>query len=480
MDIKAVLHILGVLLVFLGFSLLLPIVFSLYYKDGDFFALLFSLLIIITIGFLLWKLTPANRELRMREGFAVVTFSWIFLAGFGTLPFLLSNVEISFTEAFFETMSGFTTTGATILTDIEVLPHGVLFWRSLTHWLGGMGIIVLSLAILPILGVGGMQLFKAEAPGPEVDKLQPRIQDTAKILWGVYALFTLLEAVLLKFGGMSLFDALCQTFGTMATGGFSTKNDGIAYFNSAYIEYVITFFMILAGTNFALHYRALTGQVKSYVNNSEYRFYLGIILIVTSIIFFDLRLNLYSSSSESIRKSIFQVTSLLTTTGFHTADYESWSVSSQLILLVLMFIGGCAGSTGGAIKVIRILLTIKYGFMQLKRLIHPHAVIPIRLGNRTIPQEAITDILGFLLLYVIIFILASLVMSLLGLDLITSVSSVISTLGNIGPGVGTIGPTENYAHISSLGKWILSLLMLIGRLEIYTVLVIFNRDFWTK
>ncbi|MFQ6113467.1 MAG: TrkH family potassium uptake protein, partial [bacterium] len=461
-------------------SLLLPIAFSLYYHDGDSGALFYSLLIIVSVGFLVWKLTPANNGIRIREGFAVVTFSWLLLAGFGTLPFVLSDVQISFTEAFFETMSGFTTTGATILTDIEALPHGVLFWRSLTHWFGGMGIIVLSLAILPMLGVGGMQLFKAEVPGPQVDKLQPRIQDTAKILWGVYVLFSLIETILLMFGGMSLFDALCHTFGTMATGGFSTKSVGIEYFNSAYIEYVITFFMILAGTNFALHYRALRGQVKSYINNNEYRFYLGIILVVTLIIFFDTWLNHYSSASESFRKSIFQVTSLLTTTGFHTADYETWSVSSQLILLVLMFVGGCAGSTGGAIKVIRVFLTIKYGLLQLKRLIHPHAVIPIRLGTRSVPQEAMTDVLGFLLLYLMVFVLASVIMSLLGLDLITSVSSVISTLGNIGPGVGNIGPTENYAHIPNLGKWVLSFLMLIGRLEIYTVLVIFNRDFWTK
>lgn len=480
MDIKAVLHVLGALLVFLGLSLLLPIAFSLYYNDGDFFALTTSLLIIISAGLLLLKATPSNRDLRTREGFAIVTFGWIIAAAFGTLPFLLSDVDISFTDAFFETLSGFTTTGATILTEVEALPHGVLFWRSLTHWLGGMGIIVLSLAILPMLRIGGMQLFRAEVPGPIVDKLQPRIQDTAKILWGVYVLFSLAETVLLKLGGMSIFDALCQTFGTMATGGFSTKNVGIGYFKSAFIDYVIIIFMILAGTNFALHYRVLRGNFKSYFNSSEFRFYVGIILFVTLFIFFDIRLRHYSSSSESFRKSIFQVASLMTTTGFHTADYETWSVSSQLILLLLMFIGGCAGSTGGSIKVLRILLTVKYGVMQLKRLLHPTAVIPIRLDNRSISQEAMTDILGFLLLYVTIFVVGSLIMSLLGLDLITSVSTVISTLGNIGPGVGAIGPTENYAHIPTLGKWILSFFMLLGRLEIYTVLVIFNRDFWIK
>ncbi|MFQ5770568.1 MAG: TrkH family potassium uptake protein [bacterium] len=480
MDFKAVLHVLGALLVFVGLTLLLPMGFALYYNEGDFFALLWSLLITIAIGVLLWKLTPAKPELKIREGFAVVTFGWILLAGFATLPFLLSDVKISFTDAFFETMSGFTTTGATILTDVEALPHGLLFWRSLTHWLGGMGIIVLSLAILPMLGVGGMQLFKAEVPGPQVDKLRPRVQDTAKILWGVYVLFSVIELVLLKVGGMTLFDAACHTFGTMATGGFSTKNAGIGYYQSTYIEYVITFFMIIAGTNFALHYRAIKGQFRSYFHSSEFRFYLGVIGLATILVFLDLRYVHHFSPSSSFEKSIFQVTSLMTTTGYHSADYETWSVSSQLILIVLMFIGGCAGSTGGSIKVIRIYLTVKYSLVQLKKLLHPNAVIPIRMSNRSIPPQAITDILGFLLLYITIFVLASIFMSFLGLDIITSVSTVVSTLGNIGPGIETIGPTENFAHIPTLGKWVLSFLMLTGRLEIYTVLVIFNRNFWKK
>ncbi len=480
MNIKSVLRVLGALLVFEGLFLLLPLGFSLYYNDGDFTALLLSILIIILVGMVLWRVTPGKRELRIREGFAVVTFGWFLLASFGTLPFLLSDFDISFTDAFFEIMSGFTTTGATILPDVESLPHGLLFWRSLTHWLGGMGIIVLSLAILPMLGVGGMQLFKAEVPGPEVDKLQPRMQDTAKILWGVYLLFTIVETVLLKYGGMTIFDALCHTFGTMATGGFSTKNAGIGHFNSSFIEYVITFFMIVAGTNFALHYRMLRGDYKSYFNSSEFRFYIGIIIFVTAFIYLDLYVDQHYNSAKSFEKSIFQVTSLLTTTGFHSANYENWSVSSQLILIVLMFIGGCAGSTGGGIKVVRIHLAVKYGIVQFKKLLHPHAVLPIRLSNRSVPPEAVTDVLGFLLLYIMIFVVASLFMSLLGLDMVTSVSTVISTLGNIGPGVGTIGPTENYAHIPVVGKWLLSFLMLTGRLEIYTVLIILNRNFWTK
>lgn len=479
MDFKAVLHVLSALLVFVGASLLFPVAFSVYYQDGDLHAILLSMAIMISVGGLLWKLTP-NRPLQIREGFAVVTFGWMLLAGFGALPFVLAGTGISYTDAFFETMSGFTTTGATILSNVEALPHGLLFWRSLTHWLGGMGIILLSLAILPMLGVGGMQLFKAEVPGPSFDKLQPRIQDTAKTLWVVYLLISVAEAILLKLGGMNLFDSLCHTFGTMATGGFSTKNAGIEHYNSAFIEYVITIFMIIAGTNFALHYWGLKGQVRNYIKNSEFRFYLGVIAVATIFVFLNVRFQNYSGSFESLRKSIFQVSSLVTTTGYHSANYETWSVSAQLVLVILMFFGGCAGSTGGAIKMVRIYLTIKYGVIQFKKLLHPHAVIPIRLGRKPVSQEAISDILGFLLLYIFIFILASIFMASLGLDLTTSVSTVISTLGNIGPGIGNIGPTENYTHIPDVGKWLLSFLMLTGRLELFTVLVIFNRNFWIK
>ncbi len=480
MDIKAVLHVLGALLVSIGASLLIPIGVCLIYNDGGLHAFIISFLIIVTVGLLLWLKTPADREVQVREGFAIVTFGWIALAGFGALPFVLASSGISYTDAFFETMSGFTTTGATILSDVEALPHGLLFWRSFTHWLGGMGIILLSLAILPMLGVGGMQLFKAEVPGPSVDKLKPRIQTTAKILWGVYLFFSVAETVLLRLGGMNLFDALCHTFGTMATGGFSTKNAGISHFDSAYIEYVISIFMVLAGANFALHYRALRGQLSSYHRNAEFRFYVGIIVAVTLFLTFSLRSSHFDSYSQSLQKSVFHVVSLMTTTGFHSADYEMWSISAQFLLIMLMFVGGCAGSTGGGIKVVRIFIAIKYSATQLKKLVHPHAVIPLRLGQTSVAREAASGVMDFLLIYFFIFAAGSFAMTLFGLDLVTSVSTVISTLGNIGPGIGTIGPTENFAHIPAAGKWLLSLLMLVGRLEIFTVLVIFSRHFWIK
>lgn len=480
MDIKAVLHALGALLVCIGASLLIPIFVSLYYDEGDLYAFVISLVIILITGLAMWRFTPRDRELGIREGFGVVTFGWILMAAFGALPFIFATEQLTYTDAFFETMSGFTTTGATILADVESLTHGLLFWRSFTHWLGGMGIIVLSLAILPMLGVGGMQLFKAEAPGPSVDKLKPRIQDTAKILWGVYVLLTIVEAVLLKLGGMTIFDAICHTFGTLATGGFSTKNAGIMHYDSAYIEYVITIFMILAGTNFALHYRALRGRVDVYHKNAEFQFYIGTIIFVTAFVAFSTRLSNYDSYADAFRKGIFQVVSLMTTTGYHSADYELWPVSTQLILVLIMFIGGCAGSTGGGIKVVRISLTVKYFFTRLKQFVHPHAVIPIRYNDVPISRDAIQDILGFVLAFLFIFGVGSFMLTLLGLDMVSAVSTAVSALANIGPGVGTIGPTENYAHIPAVGKWLLSFLMLVGRLEVFTVLVIFNRHFWIK
>ncbi len=480
MNARAVLRVLGGLALCAGATFILPIAFALHFGEGDVGALALAAAAHVGLGLVLWRLPIEAGELRIREGFAIVTFGWLLLTLLGTLPYLLCGKGIGFTDAFFETMSGYTTTGATILSNVESLPHGVLMWRSLTHWLGGMGIILLSLAILPMLGVGGMQLFKAEVPGPSVDKLQPRIQDTAKALWGVYALVTAAEAILLKLGGMSVFDSLCHTFGTVATGGFSTKNAGIAHFNSAYIESVITVFMLLAGTNFALHYRALRGHLSSYARNEEFRFYLAVVAGVSAMVCLDLTWRHGWPLADSVQKSLFQVSSLLTTTGYHSADYERWSPSSQLFLVSLMFLGGCAGSTGGGMKVVRVYLMVKYGLTQFKKLLHPHAVIPVRLGGKPVSAQTLMDIQGFLLLYVGVFLVASWAMSLLGLDFVTSFSSVISTLGNIGPGVGSVGPTENYAHIPWPGKWILSFLMLIGRLELYTVLVIFSQHFWTK
>ena len=478
--IKPVLNILGALLIFLGISLIFPAIIAFLYAENDFNSFLVTIGFSIVLGLIIFLITRTQEELRAKDGFIIVTFGWLFFALIGALPFYLSGYIPSFTDAFFETMSGFTTTGASILTNIEALPHGLLFWRSFTHWLGGMGIILLSLAILPLLGVGGMQLFKAEVPGPTPDKLSPRIKNTAELLWGVYLLITILEIILLKFAGMDWFDAACHTFGTMATGGFSTKNASIGHYNSATIDAIIIIFMIMAGTNFALHYRALRGKPLIYWKDPEAIFFIGIIGVASLIIGFDVWSNNGESIGTSAQHSIFQVVSILTTTGYGTADYEQWSVSSQLILFILMFLGGCAGSTGGGMKIIRSLILLKFGRNELKRLIHPQAVLPVKIGNTVVSREIVTNISGFFLLYISLFVFGILFMSALGLDIASAFGSVAATINNIGPGLGSVGPTDNYAHIPVAGKWFLSFLMLVGRLEVYTVIILLTFSFWKK
>ena len=377
MRIQSVIHILGLLIFFLGISMLLPLLYSVACKENESLSLLLSFIITVFSGLLIFKLTRLKGEIRAREGFAVVSFGWLMMSLFGTLPFLLTNSIDSFTDAFFETASGFTTTGASILENIEVLPRSVLLWRSQTQWMGGMGIIVLSLAILPILGIGGMQLFKAEVPGPTHDKITPRVRQIAKILWGVYVTISALEIALLKIAGMSFFDSVCHTFTCMATGGFSPKNSSIGAYNNVYIDVIITFFMFLAGVNFTLHYLALKGKPRNYFKDKEFLFYGGILIFATLYLTADTYINNYDSVGEALRKSIFQSVSIGTTTGFVTANYSQWSYASQLLLFTLMFFGGCAGSTGGGMKIVRILLLIKSGIAELKKSIHPSAIISV-------------------------------------------------------------------------------------------------------
>jgi trk system potassium uptake protein TrkH len=474
-------RIMGALILFLGLTMLFPLFFSLYYRDGDFWPLILSAAITTGAGVSLLVLFRGTaQEISPREGFAVVSLGWASAAFFGSLPYMLSGVLPSFVEAYFESTSGFTTTGATVLVAIEETPRGILFWRSLTHWLGGMGIIVLSIAILPFLGVGGMQLFKAEVPGPVADKLKPRIAETAKILWQVYILISAVETFLLMFGGMSLFEGLCHTFGTMATGGFSTRNISIGSYDRAYFDGLITVFMILAGTNFALHYQALTGNFRAFYRNSEVRFYwvtlAGVMFLVTLV----LRLQIYDSLATAFRYGSFQVTSIMTTTGYTTADFEKWPSFVQYTLVVLMFIGGSTGSTGGGMKCMRILLLLKQGRRELSRLIHPHGVIPVRVGGKVVSEEVIQAIWGFFFLFILVFVLASAIMALLGLDIITAFVSVAATINNIGPGLGMVGPMDNYTSIPIIGKWILIFCMLIGRLELYTVIVLLVPEFWKR
>lgn len=470
----------GALLIFLALTMIIPLLISFLYSQDDWRAFIISAGITGIAGVLLFYLFRKQHDLRLREGFALVTTVWLAFAFFGALPFYLSGYFPSFTDAFFETMSGFTTTGASILTDIEKLPHALLFWRSFTHWIGGMGIILLSLAILPLLGVGGMQLYRAEVPGPEHDKLRPRLKDTAKILWEVYMLITVVEIILLWLAGMNVFDSVCHTFGTMATGGFSTKNASVGYYQSALIDYIIILFMLIAGINFSIHYRALRGQLGSYWQDAETRFFLFIIGSGALIIIVDLYLSYNYTLGQSIQNGLFQTVSIITTTGYGTDDYEKWGSSAQMILFLFMFLGGCAGSTGGAIKIMRSLVMLKFATNEVKKLIHPNAVLPIRIGKRTIPQEVVGNIGGFFMIYIGIFVIGVVCMTMLGLDFVSALGSVAATIGNIGPGLGSVGPTDNYAHIPLLGKWLLSFMMLVGRLEIFPVIIFLTPAFWKE
>ncbi len=461
--------------------MLFPLIFSLYYQDAGILPLLQSMGLILVAGIPMVALCRPRGTLSLshREGIAIVALGWFFAGVAGCLPFYIGGVCGSFTDSCFESFSGFTTTGASVLTNIEVVSKGLLMWRSFTHWLGGMGIIVLSLAILPFLGVGGMQLYKAEVPGPVPDKLKPRIRDTAMVLWKVYLGFTIAQALLLLLGGMDLFDSLCHTFGTMATGGFSTRNASVAAYPSPYIQWVIIIFMFAAGANFALHYRLLRGKPLALWRDSEFRFYALVVILATAVSAWALS-EQYGGLEETIRVSAFQVVSIVTTTGFATADYELWPALCQSVLVILMFLGGCAGSTGGGVKCMRALLLFKQSGQEMTRLIHPRAVTHVKLGGKSVPPEIMSGIWGFFILYLGLFLLSSLFLAAMGIDLATSFSSVIACIGNIGPGFGSVGPVENYAHLPALAKWILIFDMVLGRLEIYTVILLFVPEFWRK
>lgn len=479
MNVRLTLHLLGWLLVFMGLVLLFPILFSVWYGDGEILNFVVSAGITAGVGFALTRLFRSNLPLRVREGFGIVTFGWLGFAVFGAIPYLLGGVLSNPIDAFFESMSGFTTTGSTVITDLGPVPESILVWRSLTQWLGGMGIIVLSLAILPALGVGGMQLFEAEVPGPTADRLRPRIQDTAKLLWVVYFVITGAEVVMLMLGGMSVFEAICHAFTTMATGGFSTENGSVGAWDSSYIHIVVTFFMFLAGVNFSMHFHALRGRPGRYLKSEEFRFYIGIIGAAILLTFLA-NTAVYDNQAANLRDSAFTAISVMTTTGYVTADYELWPLVSRYILITLMFVGGCAGSTGGGMKVARVMLLLKHSVLQVTRLIHPRQVRMVKLDQKPVGNDVIQSILGFFALYIGLFLIASLIMSTMGLDLETAGASVIACLSNIGPGLGAVGPTDTFAEVPWIGKIVLSLLMLFGRLEVFTVLVVFFPTFWRK
>lgn len=479
---KILVNILSALLVFIGGFMFLSLPFSFYFHDNNWQALLLSGVITTTAGGIPWLLTrnQKDKELRSRDGYIVVTLGWLLISFFGSLPYTLSGAIPTYPDAFFESMSGFTTTGATILVDIESVSPGILFWRSLTQWIGGMGIIVLAVAILPILGIGGMQLFQSEAPGISPDKLKPRIRDTAKRLWIIYIALTFIEGVLLMLGGMNFYDAINHSLTTMATGGFSPKNTSIAFYDSRYLQYVITIFMFLAGTNFTLNYFMLKGNLKKVWQNEEFRYYLWFVLTITLISTVGIYVVSEVDLETAFRQAIFQVVSLVSTTGYITADYTAWTPFLTLLFFLLLFTGASAGSTSGGVKIVRHVILLKNSILEMKRQIHPSAVIPVRYNGKAVTQDITFNVLAFFIIYINVFTISAGIMSLIGVDFMTAMGSVATSLGNVGPGIGTVGPVDNFAHIPSAGKWFLSFLMLLGRLELFTVILLFTPYFWSK
>ena len=477
-------YIVGVLLIILGFSMLFSVGCSLIYSDGDIIPLLQSIAVTIVSGLILvlFFKSKDKKELSTLDGFAVVTMGWFAMAIFSALPFYFSGT-LDYTNSFFEAMSGLTTTGASVLGHsstllIEDVPHGILFWRSFTHFIGGMGIIVFSIAILPMLGMGGVQLFRAEVAGPAADKITPRVKQTAKLLWGIYVGFVLIETFVLRIEGMPWFDALCHSFGTMATGGFSTKNISIAAYGGI-IQWTIIFFMFCAATNFSLHYYFIAKNNGKYFKDLEFKVYLTLVIFCAFLFFINIINSAdYSLNMESVRHSIFTSVSLITTTGFGTEDFESWPAMSKTLVFFLLFVGGSAGSTTGGMKIIRSILVFKYLIYEVRKLLHPKGVFNITIGENTIDDNVVRATLGFYLFYILIFVFTAMVLSMTGLDVTTALTASASAIGNIGPGLGSIGPTDNWGHLTDLAKWLTSFCMLLGRLEIFTVVVLFSRSFW--
>jgi trk system potassium uptake protein TrkH len=481
-NLKHLVHVVSLVLVAVALALGASALVALYYGDGDFLSFVLAAVIAVALGLIGYRSTEIVRDLSVREGYAVVAFAWVAVGMAGAIPYLLTGVVDSPVAALFESVSGFTTTGATVFAEIESLPHGILFWRSFTQWLGGMGIIVLGIAILPYLGVGGMQLFRAEVPGPTPERLQPRIAQTAKLLWYVYAGMTLGQVILYIAGGLSPFDAVTHAFSTMSTGGFSPKGASIAAFDSAYIHYVTIAFMFLAGVNFALHYRAVSSRGRIYLRDAEFRFYAGVLagaaglvaaLVLTSGAYTELGVE------RAIRDALFQVTSIATTTGFVTRDYELWPLAAQLVLLALMFMGGMSGSTGGGVKTVRVHVLVRHVLSELKKSVHPRAVVATRVGRKAVKEDVLLNVLAFLLLFILLYALGVLTLALLGHDLATAVGASAACIGNIGPGLGDVGAVDHYGWMGPTSHTVLMFLMLVGRLEIFTILLLFHRDLWS-
>ncbi|NND10985.1 MAG: TrkH family potassium uptake protein [Flavobacteriaceae bacterium] len=492
LNFKIIFHIFGLLLLFNGVFMLLASIMSWAYDDGVTIHIVLAGIITVLVGVFLMFITREHlKEISKHDGYIVVTFGWIIMALSGTLPYILTETIPSFTNAFFETMSGYTTTGSTIIEDIESMPEGILFWRSLTHWIGGMGIIVLAVAILPLLGIGGMQLFAAEAPGPSADKLHPRITDTAKRLWLIYFSYTAVETILLNIAGMSFFDAINHSLSTLSTGGFSTRNASLAFWNdNPWIQYIVMLFMFLAGTNFVLSYYFFKGKINRVAQDEEFKLYFKFILVFTIIssliIYFGADMSASSidhpavlgEQESAFRHGLFQVLAIITTTGFVSADFTMWTPFLLVFFFGLMFLGGSSGSTAGSVKVVRHLITIRNGFLEFKRSLHLNAILPVRYNNKAISGDIVFNILGFFILYMLSFIVGALGFAAMGLDFQSAIGVAASSLGNVGPALGDFGPVNNFHNMPSIGKWWCAFLMLIGRLELFTVLILLTPFFW--
>ena len=480
MNYKAVLRILGNVVKYMVLLLFIPLFISLYYKEGDAKAFLITIIIAAPIAYLLSRIKSEKSSIYAKEGFLVVGFAWILISAIGAIPFVLSGAIPNYIDAFFETVSGFTTTGATILTSIEGLPNGILFWRSFTHWIGGMGFLIFMLALIPSLGSNSIHLLKAESPGPSPGKIVPKIKQTAKILYLIYFALTVIEAILLMCAGMNLYDAVLHAMGTAGTGGFSNMNASVAAFNSPVIEWIITIFMLIFGINFALYFQIMKGNLKGFFKNEELRYYFLIILVAFIFITFNILGINNGDVSLSVRQSAFQVSSIVTSTGFATVDFNFWPTLSKMIIIMLMFVGAMAGSTGGGIKTVRVLIVLKAIKREINKIVHPKRVNSVRIDGKTVDEEIIHGVFLFIGAYAIISLIAVFIISFDNFDVVTTVTSVITTMSNIGPGLEMVGPAGNFAAFSPLSKLVLSFCMLVGRLEIYPMLIMFSPSIWRK
>lgn len=480
-NFRFITNLIGRLILIESFFLAFCILVSLIYGESDTMAFVYSTLITAGAGcIMMYSVKVHDRVLAKKDGYFIVAMIWLIFSVFGSLPYMLGNTIPSFPDAFFETMSGFTTTGSSVIDDLEAIPHATLFWRSLTQWLGGLGIIVLFIAILPSLGIEGRDLYVAEVPGPTHNKMSATFTATSRRLWLLYIILTALETILLMFGGMDFFDGICHSFTTMATGGFSTKQASVGYWDSAYIQYVITVFMFIAGINFTLCYTAFKGHWRKLLRDNEFQLYLFLAVAASVVIGTGLYIAGWADVEKSFRDAAFQVITLMTTTGYATADYNLWPAMLGLILFLLMFAGACAGSTSGGLKVIRVFLLFKNSFTELKRIIHPNGVITVKYNERSVHPNIMTNIMGFTILFLIIFTIGTLIMTFFIEDIFTASSAVITSMSNVGPGFGSLGPMYTFSHLNDFAKIFLALLMLVGRLEILTVMVLFTKSFWKK